>query len=218
MAHHLGKADWSDKDRIKVIIDVYSRRYDKTFWTNLIELAGNQRRDVIADFGCGPGLFLVDASQKFAARQLIGLDESKEMLDQAKVFIEKRTTVESYELTVANFDEVGVPLLPGSIDLAFCGFMFHEVASPQDFVKQVSQTLRTGGKYIIYDFISGDEETFVKKMTEQGMSAERARMRYPHMCKHSLDDIRGFVETAGLHEVKAIAVNDIRGLVVGLMK
>ncbi|MFW9910575.1 MAG: class I SAM-dependent methyltransferase [Candidatus Thorarchaeota archaeon] len=218
MDHHLGKADWSDKDRINVIIDVYSRRYDTTFWITLVKLAGDQKRDVIADFGCGPGLFLVDASKKFAARRLIGLDESREMLDQAKIFIEERTTVESYELTVANFDEVGVPLDPGSIDLAFCGFMLHEVASPPDFVRQVCGTLRTGGKYIIYDFISGDEETFVRKMTEQGMSAERARIRYPHMCKHSLDEIRGFVEAAGLSEVKAIAVNDIRGLVVGLMK
>ncbi len=218
MVHHLGKADWSDRDRIRSLIELYSRRYDKLFWTNLIELAGDQTRDTIADFGCGPGLFLVDASLKFAAKRIIGLDESREMLDQAKTFIEERTSIESYELTVANFDEVAVPLPPGSVDLAFCGFMLHEVASPHDLVEQVSKTLRIGGKYIIYDFVSGDEETFVRKMVEQGMPAERARMRYPHMCKHSLDDILGFMEKAGLKDVKGLAVNDIRALVVGLMK
>ena len=218
MAHPLGKADWTDRDRIKNLIETYSRRYDMIFWTNLAELIGAHRIDTIADFGCGPGLFLVDASHKFAAKRLIGLDESREMLDQAKIFIDERTSVESYELTVTNFDEVEIPIPPGSVDLTFCGFMLHEMASPRDFVKQVSKTMRIGGKYIVYDWISGDVEMFVRKMAEQGMSPERARIRYPHMCKHSLADIIKLMETAGLKDVKGLAVNDIRGLVVGLLK
>jgi ubiquinone/menaquinone biosynthesis C-methylase UbiE len=218
MAHNLGKADWTDKDRIQGLIDSYSRRYDSLFWNTLINLVGVQTRDTIADFGCGPGLFLVDASNKFAAKRLVGLDESREMLDEAKKFIEGHTSVESYELTVTNFDEAAIPLSPGSVDFAFCGFMLHEVTSPQDFVRQVSDTLRTGGEYIVYDYISGHEQTFIRKMVEQGMSVERARMRYPHMCKHSLDDIIDFMVKSGLKDVHGVAVNDIRCLVVGLMK
>ncbi|MDH4213614.1 MAG: class I SAM-dependent methyltransferase [Candidatus Thorarchaeota archaeon] len=218
MAHPLGKADWTDRDRIKYIVETYSRRYDMLFWKNLVELVGTQKRDVIVDFGCGPGLFLVDASNKFAATRLIGLDESREMLDQAKIFIDERTSAVSYELTVTDFNEVEIPIPHSSVDLAFCGFMLHEMASPQNLVEQASRTLRSGGKYIVYDWISGNEEMFVRKMTEQGMSHEQARLRYPHMCKHSLDDIIGLMEAASLKDVKGIAVNDIRGLVVGLMK
>jgi ubiquinone/menaquinone biosynthesis C-methylase UbiE len=216
MVHHLSKADWTDKDRIEHLVESYSHRYDQIFWTTLIELVGVQTRNTVADFGCGPGLFLVDAYNKFAAKKLVGLDESKEMLDQAKIFIEERTSIESYELTVTNFDETKISISPGTVDLAFSGFMLHEVASPQDFVGQVGKTLRKSGKYIVYDYISGHEEMFVKKMVEQGMSAEHARMRYPHMCKHSLDDIIGFMITAGLEDVHGVAVNDIRCLVVGL--
>ncbi|RDE12047.1 MAG: hypothetical protein C4K48_10560 [Candidatus Thorarchaeota archaeon] len=218
MVHNLGKADWTDRDRIQGIIDSYSLRYGESFWAALIGLIGEQRRESIADFGCGPGLFLVDAAHRFSARRLFGLDESKEMLEQAKTFIRARTAIKSYELTVINFDAATIPIRPKSIDLAFCGFMLHEVASPQGFVDQVSGTLRTGGVCAVHDFVSRDEETFVRKMTEQGMAPERARLRFPHMCKHSLDDIRMFMEAAGLQDVQSSAVNDIRGLAVGLMK
>jgi ubiquinone/menaquinone biosynthesis C-methylase UbiE len=215
MAHHLAKADWTDRDRINHLIETYTRRYDNAFWTKLVELAGTGKRDTIADFGCGPGLFLVDASNKFAAKHLFGFDESTEMLDQAKIFIEERASVKSYKLIVTNFDEGKIPLSSGSVDLAFCGFMLHEVASPQGFVELVGKTLRTGGMYLVYDYISGNEEAFVRKMTRPGMSSDQARMRYPHMCKHSLDDIVGFMRTSGLKDVHGVAVDDIRGLVVG---
>ena len=218
MVHNLGKADWTDRDRIQGIIDSYSLRYGESFWVTLIGLIGKQTRDSIADFGCGPGLFLVDAAHKFSARRLYGLDESKEMLEQAKTFIQKRTAIESYELTVINFDVAAIPIHPKSIDLAFCGFMLHEVASPQGFVDQVSRTLRTGGVCAVYDFVSRNEEAFVRRMAEEGMAPERAKLRFPHMCKHSLDDIRMFMEAAGLKDVQSAAVNDIRGLAVGLMK
>ena len=218
MVHNLGKADWTDRDKVKGIIDSYSLRYNESFWVTLIGLIGAQPRESIADFGCGPGLFLIDAAHRFSARRLFGLDESKEMLQQAKTFIQARTAIESYELTAINFDVATIPIDSKSIDLAFCGFMLHEVASPQGFVDQVSGTLRTGGVCAVYDFVSRDEETFVRKMAEQGMPPERARLRFPHMCKHSLDDIRMFMEAAGLEDVQSSAVNDIRGLAVGLMK
>jgi len=218
MVHNLGKADWTDRNKIQGIVDSYSLRYGESFWAILRGLIGEQTRESIADFGCGPGLFLVDASHRLSARKLFGLDESKEMLEQAKTFIQTRTAIESYELIVINFDAAAIPIHPRSVDLAFCGFMLHEVASPQGFVDQISRTLRTGGVYAVYDFVSRNEETFVRRMAEQGMAPERARLRFPYMCKHSLDDIRMFMETAGLEDVQSAAVNDIRGLAVGLMK
>jgi ubiquinone/menaquinone biosynthesis C-methylase UbiE len=218
MAHHLGKADWTNRDRIKNLIESYSIRYGESFWRALIQLIGGTPRDVIADFGCGPGIFLIDAAKRFSAKKLFGLDESKEMLEQAKLLILERTTVASFELIDINFDETDIALPQRSVDLAFSGYMLHEVKSPLDLVNQVGRTLRPGGLYVVYDFISGDEEAFVKKMAEQGMPAERARLRYPHMCKHSIDDITAFFERAGLQDVRNAAVNDIRVLVVGVMK
>jgi ubiquinone/menaquinone biosynthesis C-methylase UbiE len=218
MAHHLGKADWTNRDRIKNLIESYSIRYGESFWRALIQLIGETPREVIADFGCGPGIFLVDAAQRFSAKKLFGLDESKEMLEQAESLIQERTAVDSFELIDINFDETDIALPQRSVDLAFSGYMLHEVRSPQDLVDQVSTTLRPGGQYVVYDFISGDEEAFVKKMAEQGMPAERARLRYPHMCKHSIDDITAFFVRAGFQEVRSSAVNHIRALVVGVMK
>jgi ubiquinone/menaquinone biosynthesis C-methylase UbiE len=218
MVHHLGKADWTDRDRIKSLIESYSMRYGESFWKELIQLTGEKPRKVIADFGCGPGIFLVDAAQRFSAKRLFGLDESKEMLDMAKSLIQERTAVDSFEMIQINFDETDIKLPRNSVDLAFSGYMLHEVSSPQDLVDQVSKTLRPGGQYVVYDFISGDEETFVKKMAELDIPEELARLRYPHMCKHSIDDLTTFLERAGFQEIRSAAVNHIRALVVGVMK
>ncbi|MBN2230379.1 MAG: class I SAM-dependent methyltransferase [Candidatus Thorarchaeota archaeon] len=218
MTHHLGKANWNDEERINGLIRSYSTRYDNLFWKTFIPLVGPEPRKAIADFGCGPGLFLVDAAEKFSAQVLIGLDESQEMLDHAEQFIQERTSVESYELKTINFDVTRIPLQPDSVDLAFSGYMLHEVSDPQDFVKQIGRIVRRGGVYVVYDFVSGNEAVFVQKMIERDMSEEQARKRYPHMCKHSIDDIISLMRDAGLKEVKGRAVNDIRAVVVGHMK
>jgi len=94
--------------------------------------------------------------------------------------------------------------------------MLHEVRDPQRFINEVAHTLTYGGSYVVYDYVSGNEEAFVKAMLERGMDEDHARSRYPHMCRHSIDDIIGLMETARLSEMKAIGINDIRATVIGM--
>ncbi|TFG34111.1 class I SAM-dependent methyltransferase [Candidatus Thorarchaeota archaeon] len=216
MSHHnLAKADWSDRERIERMAASYSRRYDILFWNALDNLTGTSPRKVVIDFGCGPGLFLNDAAVKYSAEKIIGLDESPEMLEYAQRLIEERSLVEDFELIQIDFDNTRIPLEPNIVELAFCGFMLHELRNPQDFVSQVANILKSGGSYIVYDYVSGDEDAFVIAMAARGMDDEHARMRYPHMCKHSIDDIVRLMTNAGLSDVKAIGVNDIRAVVIG---
>ena len=93
--------------------------------------------------------------------------------------------------------------------------MLHEVRDPQDFVSQVADKLTSGGSYVVYDYVSGNEEAFLKAMMERGMNEERARKRYPHMCKHSTTDIATLMKNAGLGNIKTIDINDIRAVVIG---
>ncbi|MFW9794866.1 MAG: hypothetical protein ACFFEE_11215, partial [Candidatus Thorarchaeota archaeon] len=75
---HNGKADWNEEDRVQRMAKSYAARYDDKFWKSLNALVGSGICKVVADFGCGPGLLLIDLAIKHNAILAIGLDESKE--------------------------------------------------------------------------------------------------------------------------------------------
>ncbi len=217
MEHH-GKEDWTDEDRVQRLAKSYEVRYDEKFWKALKALVGSGTRAVVADFGCGPGLLLADFVNRYKAIVAIGLDESKKMLSQTEIFLKERTNLDSFELVQVNFDIEEIPVEIDSIDLAFSGFMLHEVAHPDEFVSQVFRLVRLFGFLVVYDFISGNEDAFVKTMSEHGMNEEHARKRYPHMCKHSANDIVELLQTSGFQDCRMIVLDDVRAVVAGLKR
>jgi ubiquinone/menaquinone biosynthesis C-methylase UbiE len=213
-----GKADWTDEDRVQRMIQSYETRYDDKFWKALEALIGSGSVDFVADFGCGPGLLLSDIANKYNAIMALGMDESTEMLTQAEKFLSERTELESFEVVQTNFDTDEIPVEDDFIDFGFTGFMLHEVADPRGFVSDVFQHIRPTGFFVIYDFISGNEEAFVRTMSEHGMSEERARKRYPHMCKHSANDIVEILQMSGFEECRMITIDEIRAVVAGIKR
>jgi ubiquinone/menaquinone biosynthesis C-methylase UbiE len=218
MAHHHAKDDWTADDRVQRMAKSYSTRYDDAFWNAFKSLTGSEPRPIVADFGCGPGLLLADVAKHFTAHTVIALDESEQMLAVAETKLKELTTLEKIDIHRVNFDLEEIQLDPDTIDFAFSGFMLHEVASPSDFVSSVYKRVKSKGLYVVYDFVSGNEEMFVKTMTEHGMDEERARKRYPHMCKHSADDIVKILEASGFSECRALVIGEIRAIVVGLKR
>ena len=218
MAHHLGKADWTDNERVQRMARTYSMRYDEKFWNAFRTLTGIEPRLVVADFGCGPGLLLVDVAKRLKAHTAIAIDESEQMLSLAETNLREKTNLDSIIIQQVNLDTGKVQVASISIDLAFSGFMLHEVANPRDFVSDVFRLIKLGGIYVVYDYVSGNEERFVQKMIEQGMSEDGARKRYPHMCKHSADDIVSILESSGFVDCHALILDDIRAVVVGLKR
>jgi ubiquinone/menaquinone biosynthesis C-methylase UbiE len=218
MVYHHGKADWTDRDRVQRMAQSYSVRYDDEFWRAFATLTDDATRAVVADFGCGPGLLLVDIANRFKAKSAIALDESEQMLALAESNLQERTELESIVVQQVNFDKDEIPIKPDTIDFAFSGYLLHEVASSRDFVFKVYRLMKPKGKYVVYDFVSGNEERFVKRMIENGMDSDRARKRYPHMCKHSADDIVEILETSGFSDCSALTIDEIRAVVVGLKR
>lgn len=210
---HLGKADWSDSDRVKRMAKSYQVRYDKAFWTALRRLLKTSERHTVADFGCGPGLLLVDIAKQYGARMAHALDESEEMLLHAKKAMSE-AGLESYSVHQVNFDCGQLPLNTESINMGFCGFMLHEVADPQQFLMMVQKTIAPGGVFVVYDFASGNKDAFVRVMSEQGMDSNRAENRYPHMCKHSATDIESLLKNAGFSSITSIILDEMRVIAV----
>jgi len=212
---NLGKGDWSDPERVKHFIHTYQQRYGDIFWDAVIELVGSGSRDVIADFGCGPGIWLTDAASRFKASKIFGLDENETMLEEAKEILKKGLSPENVRLDLVNLDTEPINIAPNSLDLAFSGYLLHELANPNDFISQLLARLKEQGVCIVFDFVSTDVELFVKTMKQVGWDEERARKRYPHMCKHSLDDIEKILESAGFTGISSKLL-DVRAIVVGI--
>ncbi|MGY5854318.1 MAG: hypothetical protein RTU92_12175, partial [Candidatus Thorarchaeota archaeon] len=72
--HHLRKDDWKDPERVQGLITSYRERYGTEFWEAFDRLTGNRSITTVAEFGCGPGLLLVDVAIKFQAQYIFGLD------------------------------------------------------------------------------------------------------------------------------------------------
>ncbi|MFW9848052.1 MAG: class I SAM-dependent methyltransferase [Candidatus Thorarchaeota archaeon] len=212
-----GKRDWSSEERVQRMIKRYPLSYHEHFWDVLLSLIGSNPREAIADFGCGPGLLLVDLVKKFQAKCAYGFDESENMLKQASHFLSEILPKEQFILQRLNLDVSQISLEPDSIDLAFAGHMFHEIKDPSDLSSQVLRALKPGGRFAVFDFISGNPEGFVKTMVKHGMDEEHARARYPHMCKYSLDDLTNFLSKSGFSNITFEKIDlDSRALVVGV--
>jgi len=77
MAHPHGKSDWNDIEHVQRMAQSYSVRYDAEFWSAFESLTSRGSRSVVADFGCGPGLLLVDIANRFNAHTAIAIEASR---------------------------------------------------------------------------------------------------------------------------------------------
>jgi subtilase family serine protease len=97
--------------------------------------------------------------------------------------------------------------------------MFHEIANSRNLTSQILEALQLGGQFAVLDFVSGNLDGFVKNMVRAGMDAEHARFRYPHMCKHSVDDLIDFLSESGFSDVTFETTDDnSRAIVVGVKR
>jgi ubiquinone/menaquinone biosynthesis C-methylase UbiE len=215
---NLAKADWADPERVKSLAESYDRRYDEDFWNAFCDILRHPSPDVVADFGCGPGLFLVDSVQKLGAATVYGFDESAEMLSQAEEFLQTVLPEERIHLQKMNFDNESVELSSNDVNLAFSGYVIHEVKDPQSLLKRVNKVLSPAGEYVILDYISGDPEGFVKAMMQRGMEKSKAEARYPHMCKNSLQDLRNLLSFSGFEAIRHRKTNSFIGILSGVKR
>ncbi|MBD3159940.1 MAG: methyltransferase domain-containing protein [Candidatus Lokiarchaeota archaeon] len=209
------KADWEDDNEIKELVELYSDRYGQAFWEPFLELVGDSPRRTIADFGCGPGLFLADAAKKFQAEEIYGLDESSRMLQTATLVLTGEVDVEKISLRQLDFDFQKIEIQSRSIELAFSGYLLHELMNPLNLLEQIVKVLDENGLYAVYDFISGDEQAFVNRMTNLGWSEKRAHEKYPSMCKHSLEDLKHLLQDAGFTILGSKTINNVLGIIIG---
>jgi ubiquinone/menaquinone biosynthesis C-methylase UbiE len=109
-----------------------------SLWMNVVSsCVGERRINTILDLGCGTGRFSEALAAHFDA-EVIGIDPSKKMLEQARGKLRDRRV--RYELGHAE----AIPLADNSVDLVFMSMIFHHLDDPAFAARECRRVLRDG--------------------------------------------------------------------------
>lgn len=104
----------------------------------------------VADIGCGTGIFLKVAKEKYPRATFIGLDPDEKALAIAERRLAKAKL--GVELKLAFAESLVLP--DGSIDVCFSTLAFHHMPDEikQKAVREIHRILKPGGVVVIADF------------------------------------------------------------------
>ena len=124
---------------------------------------------VIADVGCGTGTLTFDLAR--FAREVVGIDQSREMLQQAKSTARLRN-IQNAEFRLGN--ALKLPLATRSFDAAFCVMVLHFLAEPERAIAELCRITRAGGTVVVLDLVRHEQEWMLEQMAHRwlGFSEE----------------------------------------------
>jgi ubiquinone/menaquinone biosynthesis C-methylase UbiE/DNA-binding transcriptional ArsR family regulator len=136
----------------------------------MTKLIGREPVDTVVDLGTGTGRVL----ELFAgqARQLFGVDSSREMLAIARTSLEKRG-VKQAELRQA--DVYALPLADASADVVTLHQVLHFLDEPQKALFEARRILKPSGRLLVVDFAPHELEEMRENHAHRrlGISAEQ---------------------------------------------
>lgn len=110
---------------------------------DLVRLIPDRRPgyDVVVDVGCGCGYSLPQLAQRFAPRELVGVDIDPQMLASARAEAQRA----GIAAKLVESSSTRMPLADGSVDLLFCHQTFHHIVEQDAALAEFLRVLKPGG-------------------------------------------------------------------------
>jgi precorrin-6B methylase 2 len=129
---------------------------------------------VVADVGAGSGYYTVRLSQVVGpAGRVVATDLQPGMLDliRAKVARQRLTNV---TLVQGRPDDPVLP--PATFDAIVMVDVYHELASPQIFVRKLREALKPGGRLVLIEFRLEDPRVPIREVHKMSVSQVREEL------------------------------------------
>jgi len=127
-----------------------------------ISLQGN-----ISDLGCGTGE-LIEQLSNSTSHNLIGIDSSPEMLEQAR---SRLSGLKNAELRLGELEHL--PMKNREITTAVMNMVLHHISQPELSIGEVYRVLKPGGIFILSDFEKHDQEKIKEIMGGSWLGFEK---------------------------------------------
>jgi ArsR family transcriptional regulator len=135
---------------------------------------------VVADLGCGSGNLTAELAP--SVKQVIGIDNSAEMLKAAK-----RRTAGLANVDLRKGDLASLPIESATCDAALIVLALTYVPEPQPALNELARILKPGGRGVIVDLLPHDRDDFRRQLGQTSLGLE------PKTVERMLADA-GFVE------------------------
>ncbi len=126
--------------------------------------------NIAADLGCGTGELLIPIKQK--AKQVIGVDKSPKMLEEAEHRL--ASNGKGIELRIGEMEHL--PMRDQEADVAVINMVLHHLPSPDSSILEAGRVLKKGGWLIIVDLEKHQNEEMRKKYEHRWLGFTRKNM------------------------------------------
>ena len=201
-----------------VVKDSYSQRYGLEFWeilSSTISRCLKGTPSTIADYGCGPGLFLKDFHKKIGFKKAFAFDYSTVMLEEAQKQLQQ---IEEPILFHQVDLQQGVPVLPESekLDVIYSGFLFRALKRSVEILQHWFSVLNQGGIVIIYDWSRFPLREFAETMGT--VFSTSLVQRFRNFSIYSLDDVVYLLEHTNFKVCFKKQMNPFHHLIIAQKK
>ena len=204
-------ADFSRSDSMVVKgLEKYLKKVGKTL----------NKKDLIMDIACGPGNISKRIAENWPFVKVIGIDGSKEMLNQAeKNLCESFTKNLTYKLIEINSIATGEKIFPLKADVLVSNSALHHFHDPFRFWEALKKLGKTKSIHIHRDLIrpASVEKAFEIKEKHLSNSPEILKKDFYASLKASftVDEVKQQLVNAGLSQLKVFQVDELYFEIIG---
>ena len=124
----------------------------------------------VLDLGCGTGEVVDRLAHQVA--QVIGVDQSAEMLGQARTLTHGRDNIR-----LVQGDLCVLPLHRRSCDAALMLLVLSYLPRPEAALAEMARVLRPGGRAVVVDLLRHDRDNFRREMGQESLGFEAEELR-----------------------------------------